>query len=137
MGIAAVIIGVVALILGLIPACGLIFGLPPAIIGLILGIVEIAKKGKKEEPKGLGIAGTILNAVAIAVILVWTLVIAVSAKTAVDEAGGFEQMMENAAQEMEKAVEEAAEQAAAEAEAAAEAAAEADEDAEDTDTDSM
>ena len=103
MGIASLIIGIVALILGLIPMCGLIFGLPPAVVGLILGIVELSAKSKKQEPKGLGIAGTILNALAIVVVLVWTLVIGAAAK---ESAGDLEAAMQEFSTGMEQASEE-------------------------------
>lgn len=112
MGIAALIIGIVAIVLGLVPACGLVFGLPPAIVGLILGIVEIKAKSKKQAPKGMGIAGTILNSIAIVVILIWTLVIAVGAKEAMPEIkGAVDKMkaeMEKAHAEMTEKIEEGA-----------------------------
>ncbi len=74
MGIAALILGIVAFILSFIPLCGII-GIVPAIIGLILGIVEVVKKSKSGEPKGLGIAGIILTSIAIIVSIVWNLVV--------------------------------------------------------------
>ncbi len=86
MGLAAMIIGIVAVILGIIPGCGLVFGLPPAIVGLILGIVDVKKKSKAQQPKGKGMAGIVLNAVAIIFILLWTLVIAAGAPAAIEEA---------------------------------------------------
>jgi len=76
MGLAAMIIGIVAVILGIIPGCGLVFGLPPAIVGLILGIVDVKNKSKAKQPKGMGMAGVVLNAVAIVFIILWTLIFA-------------------------------------------------------------
>ncbi len=84
MGIAAMIIGIVAVILGIIPGCGLVFGLPPAIVGLILGIVDVKNKSKAKQPKGMGMAGVVLNAVAIAFIILWTLVFAAGGAVAID-----------------------------------------------------
>ncbi len=84
MGIAALIIGIVAVILGIIPGCGLVFGLPPAIVGLILGIVDVMKKSKAQQPKGMGMAGIILNAVAIVFVILWTVVIAASGPVVMD-----------------------------------------------------
>jgi len=79
MGLAAMIIGIVAVVLGIIPGCGLVFGLPPAIVGLILGIVDVRNKSKAKQPKGTGMAGVVLNAVAIVFIIVWTLIFAAGA----------------------------------------------------------
>ena len=92
MGLAAMIIGIVAVVLGFIPVCGMI-ALLPAIVGLILGIVDVSRKSKQQQPKGKGLAGIILNAAAIIVILVWTLVIAASAPTMVES---FEKVIEDA-----------------------------------------
>ncbi len=78
MGLAAMIIGIIAVVLGFIPVCGMI-ALVPAIIGLILGIVDVKKKSKAQQPKGQGMAGIVLNAVAIIVILLWTLIFAAGA----------------------------------------------------------
>jgi len=119
MGIAALIIGIVAVILGLVPACGLIFGLPPAIVGLILGIIDVKKKGKANQPKGVGLIGLILNVVAIIVIVIWTVIIGAKAKDASQDMEGFMEEMkegiEQASVEMKEAATEA-EKAAAEAE---------------------
>jgi hypothetical protein len=83
MGLAAMIIGIIAVVLGFIPFCGY-FALLPAIVGLILGIVDVTKKSKAQQPKGQGMAGIILNAVAIVVILVWTLIFAAGGVAAID-----------------------------------------------------
>jgi hypothetical protein len=83
MGIAAMIIGIVAVVLGFIPFCGY-FALLPAIIGLILGIIDVKKKSEAQQPKGKGMAGIVLNAVALIVILLWTLVFAAGGSAAID-----------------------------------------------------
>lgn len=87
MGIAALVLGIVSIILGFIPFCGMI-ALVPAIIGLILGIVDLVKKSKStEEPKpkkGMPITGIVLSALAIIIILVWTLIIGAAATAAGD-----------------------------------------------------
>jgi hypothetical protein len=78
MGLAAMIIGIIAVVLGFIPFCGY-FAILPAIVGLILGIIDVKKKSKAQQPKGIGMAGIVLNAVALIVILLWTLVIGAGA----------------------------------------------------------
>ena len=74
MGIAALILGILSIIIGFIPLCGMI-ALVPALIGLILGIVDTVQKNKKGEKKGVSIAGIVLSAIAVIIISVWTLVI--------------------------------------------------------------
>jgi hypothetical protein len=75
MGIASLVIGIVSAVLGFIPYCNY-FALIPAVVGLVLGIIEVVMKAKKGQPRGMGIAGIVLNSVAIVLIILWTLVIA-------------------------------------------------------------
>ncbi len=88
MGIAALVIGIIALVCGFIPLCGW-FAFLPAIIGLILGILDVKNKSKAKQPKGMGMAGVVLNAVAILVILLWTLVIGAGAVVTIDQIQDF------------------------------------------------
>ena len=71
MGIASLILGILSLLFALIPGCGLLLAPVPALIGLGLGIAEWVGKNKKGEPKGLGIAGTIISLIAFVVLLGW------------------------------------------------------------------
>ncbi len=80
MGVAALIIGIISIIVGFIPLCGAI-AFFPAVIGLILGIVDIVLKSKAGQSKGMGIAGTILSAIAIVVIFLWVFVVGVAASS--------------------------------------------------------
>lgn len=82
MGIAAMVIGIVSAVMGFIPFCNY-FALIPAGVGLILGIVDVAmkssknkklKEGEVKQPIGQGVAGIVLNAVAILIIVLWTFV---------------------------------------------------------------
>ena len=77
MGIAALILGIISLIIGFIPLCGSI-AIFPAIIGIILGIVDIVLKSKKGEKKGISIAGLVLSAIATVVIIFWVFVFGVA-----------------------------------------------------------
>ena len=82
MGIASMVIGIVSAILGFIPMCGW-FATLPAIVGIILGIVDVVQKNKNKQPgKGFGIAGIILNSIAVILILLWTLVFVAASATA-------------------------------------------------------
>lgn len=80
MGVASLVLGIISLIIGFIPFCGMI-AFVPAIIGLILGIVEIVKKSKEKAPKGMGIAGTILSAISIVVMVFWFFVVGIAFST--------------------------------------------------------
>lgn len=75
MGVASLVLGILSLIIGFVPFCGAI-ALLPAIIGLILGIVDVVLKSKKGEPKGMGIAGIVLSAISIVIIVFWVFVVA-------------------------------------------------------------
>lgn len=77
MGIAALVIGIISMIVGFIPFCNY-FALIPAIIGLTLGIVDIVLKSKANQPKGSGIAGTVLCSIAIVIIILWTALFSVA-----------------------------------------------------------
>ncbi len=77
MGIAALVIGIISMIVGFIPFCNY-FALIPAIIGLTLGIVDIVLKSKANQPKGSGIAGTVLCSISIVIIILWTAVFGVA-----------------------------------------------------------
>ncbi len=68
MGVASLVLGIISIIIGLVPFCGII-ALVPAIVGFILGIVDTVSKSKKHLPKGMSIAGLILSIIAIIFII--------------------------------------------------------------------
>lgn len=80
MGVAALVLGIVSIIIGFIPFCGAI-ALLPAIIGVILGIIDIVSKKKKQESIGMSVTGLILSAIAVIVILFWVFVFGVAVST--------------------------------------------------------
>lgn len=80
MGIAALVLGIISIIIAFIPLCGSIAFLP-ALIGLVLGIVDIVKKGKTGESKGMAIAGTVLSAIALVFIIFWVFIFSTAALT--------------------------------------------------------
>ena len=84
MGVASMIIGILAAILAFIPFCGY-FAFVPAIVGLILGLVDVTKKKKVDKPKGQGVAGIVLNAIAIGLIFLYTIIFGAAAAVAADE----------------------------------------------------
>lgn len=74
MGIAALILGIIAIVIGWIPfVCFIAFMF--AIIGLILGIVDTIHKSKiGDNKKAISIAGLIVSAVAIPIIIFSTFI---------------------------------------------------------------
>ncbi len=74
MGVASLVLGIISLVTGWIPfICFIAFIL--AIVGLILGIVDTIKKGKiPGAKKGISLAGLIISAVAIPIIIFSSLV---------------------------------------------------------------
>ena len=68
MGVAALVLGIISVAVGFIPFCGT-WAIIPAIVGLVLGIVDCVKKSKEGNPKGKAIAGIVCSAVAIVVII--------------------------------------------------------------------
>ena len=77
MGIAALILGIISIIVGFIPLCGSI-AFVPAVIGLILGIVDTVQKKKKDEKIAVSVAGLVLSALAIIVIIFWVFIFGVA-----------------------------------------------------------
>lgn len=78
MGIAALILGIVSLVVACIPLCGAV-ALFPGLVGLTLGIVDIAVKSRRGLPKALGIVGTVLNALALLVAVLWVVMLIIGA----------------------------------------------------------
>lgn len=70
MGIASLILGIISLVTGWIPfVCFIMLIL--AIIGLIFGIIDTLKKSKTQEAnKGISIAGMVVSALAVSVIII-------------------------------------------------------------------
>ena len=121
MGVASLVLGIVALVVAWIPCVGA-YALVFSIVGLILGAVGIAVAKKKGQGKGLSIAGLVCNVIATAIAVIWCVVMA-KATSELDKAvnggsGSFSKALEKASSDlskaMEKAASEAAEKAAAE-----------------------
>ena len=79
MGVAALVLGIISVIVSFIPFCGT-WAIVPAIVGLVLGIIDWSKKKKAGEKKGKAIAGTICSGVAIIIIIAWWALFGMAAK---------------------------------------------------------
>jgi len=85
MGVASLILGILALIVAWIPCVG-VYALGFSVLGLILGAVGMVKSKKSGQGKGVSIAGFVCNVVATAVAVFWCIVIG-GAAAASDEIG--------------------------------------------------
>jgi len=72
MGVASLVLGIVSIVIALVPLCGA-WAVLPALIGLGLGIGELVTRSARREPRALGIAGLVLNPLAILIVLGWFL----------------------------------------------------------------
>ena len=82
MGIAGMILGILAIIFVWIPVIGLI-AVPMVAVGLPLSIVGFRNARRNNTGAGMAIAGMVTNIVAVAGILLWTLIfLAASSATA-------------------------------------------------------
>lgn len=74
MGVASLVLGIISLLTSWIPfVCFFAFIL--AVIGLILGIVDSVKKSKaNDRKKGISIAGLVISAIAIPIIIIMSFV---------------------------------------------------------------
>lgn len=95
MGIASLILGIISLSMGWIPfICFVMFAL--AIVGLILGAVDVAKKNKIEGgKKGIGIAGLVISALAIPVIIISSVITIGVVVTVINEPELYDEMYNN------------------------------------------
>ena len=73
MGIAGMILGILAIIFVWIPFIGLI-AIPMVAIGLPLSIIGFRNARRQDTGAGMAIAGMVTNIVAMAVILLWMLI---------------------------------------------------------------
>lgn len=74
MGIASLVIGIIAIVASFIPCAGF-FTFIPAIVGIVLGAIGRVKLKEKNEPTGTATAGLVLNIVAVVWIVVWLILI--------------------------------------------------------------
>ncbi len=99
MGVASLILGIISLVMGWIPfICFFMFAL--AIVGLILGAIDVCKKSKIAGSKnGVGIAGLVISALAIPVIIICSIIsitaiaFAINNEVAIDDTNYYKNSM--------------------------------------------
>jgi len=89
MGVASLVLGIVAAVFAWIPFCGT-WALVPAIVGLVLGIIDWVKKKKADQPKGKAIAGTVCSGVALIIIAIWWALVGAAAHKVAKEIENFD-----------------------------------------------
>ena len=96
MGVASLVLGIVSVVISFIPVCGA-WAVIPAVVGLVLGIIDWVKKSKASEPKGKAIAGAICSGVAIVIIIIeWAIIGAAARKLTKDiESTDWNQVVSN------------------------------------------
>lgn len=75
------VIGIIALVVGFVPFCGA-WAIIPAAVGIVLGMVDVIVKSKRNEKRGQAIAGLVLNPLAIAIVVTWWVLAAIAANEA-------------------------------------------------------
>ena len=73
MGVASLVLGILALIVAWVPCVG-VYALGFSVLGLILGAVGMVKAKKTGQGKGLSISGFVCNVVATAIAIFWCVV---------------------------------------------------------------
>ena len=81
MGVASLVMGILALVVCWIPCFGA-WALLFAILGIIFGAVGIVKAKKTNKGKGQSIAGLVCSIIATTVVVLWIFVIAAAADEA-------------------------------------------------------
>lgn len=99
MGIAALVLGIISIIIAFVPFCGIIAFLP-ALVGLIFGIVDLVLKNRQQKSKGISITGVILSSVSIVIMVFWFFVFGM-----VLSSGGVQKEFEKIGDEMQKQME--------------------------------
>ncbi len=100
MGIAALILGIVSITISLVPFCGTIAFLP-ALVGLILGIVDLVVKNRQNQNKGTSIAGVVLSSLAIVIMVFWFFILGMAISSD-DVQKEFQKFNDELQQEIEK-----------------------------------
>jgi hypothetical protein len=89
MGIAGLVLGILAAIFSFVPCLGM-WAIVPGIIGLILSVISMKQAGAAGAPKGMAIGGLITSIVGIAIACYWIYAVYFAAGALVDAAQELE-----------------------------------------------
>lgn len=90
MGIAGLVLGILAAIFSFIPCVGM-WAIVPGIVGVILSGLSLKQAGEANAPKGMAIGGLICSVVGIVIACYWLYLVYFAAGAMVDAAHEFEQ----------------------------------------------
>ena len=87
MGIAGMILGILAVVFAIIPIFGWIIAIPCLLLGLPLSIIGLIQNRRRDQGYGMAIAGIVTNCLAVVVIILWTFLFVASAEAPDEELG--------------------------------------------------
>lgn len=74
MGLSALILGIIAVILSILPFCNYI-GLVPAILAIVFGVVSLTQKDKNDlNHRAMSITGIVFGSLAVLISVVWSVI---------------------------------------------------------------
>lgn len=74
LGVAGLIIGIVACVFSFVPCLGM-YAILPAIVGLVLSAIAMKQAGASNSPKGMAIGGLITSIIAALIAIYWIYVV--------------------------------------------------------------
>lgn len=80
MGIASLILGIISILIGIIPILG-IFAFIPAIVGLVVGIIDLINRKNRGKKKAVTITGILTCSIAVVFIAIWAVIIGVASSS--------------------------------------------------------
>lgn len=73
MGIAALVLGIISIVISFVPVIGIVAFLP-ALIGVVLGTIDVIIRVKSKLKKGVSVTGLILSFLSILIMVMWFVV---------------------------------------------------------------
>ena len=88
MGIAGMILGILAVVFAIIPIFGWIISIPCVLVGLPLSIIGLIQNRRRGQGYGMAIAGIVTNSLAVIVVILWIFLFVASTEVT-DEGPGY------------------------------------------------
>ena len=110
LAVAALVLGILGVLVSWIPCVGWVLGLLLAILAIIFGFVGKGKASQGAPYGGVAIAGLASGFLALIISVGMPLVLSMIAKKAIDQQGGFQGIMEKAKEDAQRQMDEATRQ---------------------------